>query len=185
MFNTLLDFKNYIPNCIICGKPLNLYINCVNYPQNTHDPSTLYLQMIYENNIFRPKKSNHNLIIDGYSNQILDGVGLLDQTQRGGGFVRKTCRTCYFHIYTRMIYDCSNMERILYFPALQSTSETMGFTLKGAKSISIYNSFGSDFTSSFISINDKRIKSPIFIDFSKINDLKQLNKKIKMILTFQ
>jgi len=43
----------------------------------------------------------------------------------------------------------------------------------------------SDFDKTNFYINDKMVNNNILLDFSKIKNLKQLNNKIKTILTFQ
>lgn len=97
--------------------------------------------------------------------------------------IKKCCPTCVFKFIS--FYQNGNVKKTKYFPEVWLRSEELSYTSKGSKRVSInkYHQSVEDSTKAYINYNGT-ILPPIPLEFDKLTDLDQINKKIKTIITF-
>jgi hypothetical protein len=189
IFKTLEELENYIPNCIICGKHLQLFIsgrlNAVSpaKPRWGSGQEQIRLPMVLKEGVFRSKHKNHSVSVEYSSNHIIDGQDIVNRLR----FVEaeKNCPTCHFKILAKAKDGQGHKENCL--PPLTISHEELHYTMKGGKPIRITKYYGTGDTlrgeSATIRIDNKFLP-PVPWDFDKFKDLAHLNKRIATIKMF-
>lgn len=190
-FPTLNDLNNYIPNCVICSKPMRFVLEGMISPIAPSKPrwgsgnERLRLKLELKEGVLRSKHKNHNVGVELATNQIVEGQGLIDRLVINGTQVHKLCPTCHFKINTR--YETGNVKKTNCFPALTLQSEELHYTLKGGKDVNISKYYAADpnakESAASIRLNGKYLP-PVPLDFNKLSDLEHLNKRLATIILF-
>lgn len=194
-FETFRETINYIPNCVMCGKDMQITIRGIKRAGDKPWRSqNLSLLMEIKNNLLAIKVHGRApahthvisaLAIDIDSNKILEGEEMIND-MTGWIHVNKTCRTCHFKI--SFMFNSVETRVKGYFPPVFLHNEIIQYTMSAKRDVKIHKTYGSDMTLSgektFISVNGKLIKEVPF-DFSKFQNLKQITRRIETIATFQ
>lgn len=189
-FQTLAELNSYIPECLICRKPMRISIDGMlssvasNKPRWNHGRETVHLKMELKEGVLRSKHKNHSVSIEIATNAIIDGQDMINRLTPGATYVRKMCPTCHFKIHTE--YDKVADKKENCFPALTIQSEELHYTLKGGKDLQItkyYNTGNLRGEAATIRMDNKFLP-PVPLDFDKFKDLAQLNKRLDMIKIF-
>jgi hypothetical protein len=188
-FTTLLDFHNYIPNCIICHKPTIISIDGALYAvgDNTRRSSSrarLCLNLHLKDDGFHSNKKA--VVFFDFSNKILEGIDLVHRFVPHKTYLKKTCNTCHFKIYTDTFIQSINTKDSL--PEARLACEEIHYTMKGGKSISVtkYHKIdkpGYSNESINIMLDNKPLPSSS-LEFDKFENIEQLSKRINMIKLF-
>lgn len=180
-FKNIKALCDYIPNCIICSKELHYQIKGM-LSAKLHDYRNgkyVSIKLSRQDNILKSKHKSYAVAIDIESNDIIDGVDIIQRIR--SGTLEKTCTTCHFKIETSFIEPIKNK-----FSATSLTKEDIHYTLKGGKDISIhkwYNNGSSSAWSSTITINNKSLPT-VTLELDKFSNLEHLNKRISTIILF-
>jgi len=200
IFNKLSELDNYIPNCLICKKPMQIILRGVISHSSHHRDYKSYqkLKLVFfktDDNCYYIKtkeKNTTNIKVQAVDNLVVEGsdlVAFLKDLK-----ISKGCPTCHFRIETALqpilmsgpkLNNKINVD--FYFPSLTLQREELHLTLRGGNSLMIdkiyYAAINEDSVRTMISLNHKYL-SDIPLELDKISDLDQLNKKIGMIKTF-
>jgi hypothetical protein len=190
-FDTIQQFREYVPSCIICGKDMQVSFDCTleNVPQRQQRYSSgkenIHIQFkIREDKLFSDHKS-YKMCIDPASNLILDGDDIANRIFSERTFVKKSCTTCHFKIQTECESKIIRKEKRV--PHLTLISEELHFTLRGARDLRIIKDYryppNQDEGLAHISLN-KRPLPFIPVDFNKFTGFEQLLKRIDTIILF-
>lgn len=190
-FKTPSDLLDYIPNCLVCGKTMNIVIDGMLAPVLPSKPrwgggkENIHLRMILKDGVLRSKHKNHSVSIDASTGLIIDGQDIINRLTTNWTYVHKMCATCHFKITT--IYKEGNTKKEKSFPPLTIQQEELHYTLKGGKDIRItkyYNQTGNlTGESATIRLNNKFLP-PMPLDLNKFQDLAHLNKRLATIILF-
>lgn len=190
-FKTLQELIDYIPKCVICQKDMKIaiegYLNPVGSkkPRWSSGTERVYFKLEYKDGILRSKHKSHSLAIEASTNKLIDGEDLVNRLMTQTINVKKCCPTCVFKSVS--VYQAGNTKKTNSFPPMTLRSEELNYTMKGGKRVNItkYYEFNKpdEEAKCFISYNGSSL-SPIALDFRKLTDLDQINKKIKTIVTF-
>lgn len=194
-FPTLNDLHNYVPNCVVCSKPMRFAIEGIvmpTGPTKRWGGGTETIRMKLDVNdgklhtiVHEKAKKNYNLIIDIFTNEIIEGRDIVEKIKPGNAWVRKLCPTCHFKINVN--WDASAPKKKHCFPALTLNSEELHYTLKGGKDVTIskhYRQGDPDNGKSATIQLSGRYLPPIPFDFNKFSDLEHLNKRLATIILF-
>lgn len=186
-FETIDKFINYIPNCIICGKKLTLYLNLFNESFFTRRQGYFhFIEMKHDDEFLISKNKLFNFSFDSKSNLIIDGINLFNESMKRNNQFLMKCKTCAF--YTKAMCRAGAIKKYLYIPKIELYQVNIQYMLPKHKSFLIKNYLSldsNDFNSSYITINEKSIGALPYIDLAKFSNIKQLNKRIKTLITFQ
>jgi len=194
-FKTLQDLLDYVPNCLICGKILQLSIEGHWGNSSIFDKTEFRaIQTSYKENLLYSKHKIYSFCLDPKNNEIISGKTFFKILSDRYISVYKKCHTCY------CILKCSLADKQYkihnFFSDLILDNEEIRYTMRNKKEISIYKNHGAMYYYSnpsvagnnkmSITLNGKRMHYPNeYIDFSKIKNLSDLNKKISTIMVFQ
>ncbi len=187
-FSTLNDLNNYVPNCVICSKPMHISITGIatgpaNKPRWGSGSESIRVKFELKEGILRSKNEKHKMSIEMATNAIIEGADLISRLLSAN--VTKGCPTCHFKINTGWGHHTEKKENC--FPALTIESEELHYTLKGGKDIQISKYYrASDperSQTATIRLNNKYLP-PIPFDFNKFSDLEHLNKRLDTIILF-
>lgn len=192
VFSNFKELIDYIPNCIICGKQLDLHLNgrieqksLITNKWNTINH--IHFRLKLKDGYLVGKHKEHSFTINTLDNHIISGKDTVSALLRAHPTVNKKCYTCHFVITTESPsitvanYMISNYKN---FPPLTLKSEEIYFTRKREKPVSINQIYFEDaITQTRIIVGHKPVRS-VYIDFNKIKDLNHLNSKLSTILTF-
>lgn len=186
MFQTLKDYVNYIPNCFICQKPLyiilegelktSLYSKCVLVPLKLSDGSDVLFS----------KNSKQPLIIGLENNLVIEDHGLFQDLSRRIRHltIRKQCNTCDLKIHGVF----GELKTVKNLPPIYLSDEWVNYTITGGKRIMVYKYHDRPESLSpevvVIKLDGKQVPMSIPFDFSKFNNLEQLNRRLKTIVVF-
>ena len=187
-FDTLKEYLDYIPNCIICEKPMTFYIlgNVRGYyAVNKNYYNKVSMKMIMVDNLLKSKNKDYSLIINPETNKITEGVELVNKLRVNILNCKKKCATCNFDVYSN--YKSGNIKNSESFPKINLQSIHVEYMMKNhitvylSKNRNCYNNI----YSVYCSIGGKSMyEFPNSFDFSHFTNLKQLNNRLKTILTF-
>lgn len=172
IFEKLIDFIEYIPKCIICGKSMHLIFSKYYYK------NVCLKSKLHDNGLLVCTNSNDNVIIDINSNLILDGSRFFNEKSNGISVTNK-CKTCRFKIITRFS-KINKLKYIHYIPKLKLFSESISYYNNNHKPNSVHINYINRVTF----INNKLYNKNIYNIFSKTNNLEQFRKKLSILLTF-
>lgn len=124
IFPTLSDVNNYVPNCLVCSKPMRFNLDGMlssvasNKPRwgGGHDPLRLKLEM--KDGILCSSHKNHIVQIEIIENKILEWHDLINRLSPGNVYMKKMCPTCHFKINTS--YGRGNLKKRKLFPSLDT-----------------------------------------------------------------
>lgn len=208
VFNTLSEYMDYVPNCVICGKSMELYIDgrltslTKKKPRYNHGRDHLYVRMQLEHTHLRSKHKQHEIVIDPTTNEVSIGADLINRLKDDRVCAFKRCATCHFKIdaafqkshgpivHSSSFYSYSDKIGLSWkdnhFPPLSLKEEELHYTLKGGVDIrisKIYNWPTTENASAQISLNHRNL--PLMpLDFDKFEGLEHLNKRIATIKLF-
>lgn len=188
-FKNLKSIIEYIPNCIICGKTNNIYIDNYTYKKS--------IKVKIEDNYLTSKKDG--LCIDILTNKYISQPKkfILDKEEKI--FLEKKCHTCRFTLTFNNAFLSENNDYVYkssldYFPELQLVEESIYYSNKPKIKLSTINNIIS-ITNSYNAYDDKIMTSlsyedkynllPHAFNFSKIRDFKHLKSKVNTFLTFK
>jgi|ERR1035437_4010135 hypothetical protein len=186
-FATLKELINYIPNCIICGKDMEIYFG--GYNNNL----SFLTKLTIDGDLIRPadnlipldrpryRAPKYVFAININNNEIVDGEDLLNKASTYNGRIDKKCKTCIMAIHTS--FTGPGIKRMKIIPEISGSLE-IEYTMSNTKKIRIRDHWNIPGCID-ITIGYKDLITKLPIDFSKIKTLKQLNKKISTIITFQ
>lgn len=192
-FKTLQEFINYVPQCLICKKHLQLsftgYLTSVKdkRPRWAGGREALTLKFENRDGVLYSKHKSHVLHIDVATNVVLMGHDLVDRFDTGNFYFNKNCPTCHLKISTT--WSAPQLKKEKRFPELTLASEELHFTMKGGKDLSVkkyYSVFAAEpdnENSAQLCLNHKYLP-PVPFDFNKFNSFEQLVKRINTIVLF-
>lgn len=190
IFKSLQELIDYVPNCIICGKEMEIHVDGQLVPSLPakqwygREPVHLSLQL-KEGKLRSKKHKKYTLIIDPTDNHIVDGQDFVNRLMVNWITVYKKCWTCRFRINTG--YNKGHIKKQEKFPYLTLSSEEISYFRRHGKSVGIHQTYYDDSAllgiRSYITVGGKPVKS-LYVDFNKFKDLDQLNKRLATILTF-
>jgi hypothetical protein len=185
-FNTFQELMDYVPNCIICGKQLELFLR----GKLRGDPidKQLNFHLKIKNGNIIGKNKNYSFTINPIDNQIIDGQEVVSNLLGNWFmFVSKKCSTCHCIINTQHCVNIKNYMISNYkkLPPLTLKNEEIFYTRKREKATSIYQRYNDNgvLIQSIISINYKKINIP-YINLNHFKTLDHLNERLSTILTF-
>lgn len=205
IFNSLSEYMDYVPNCVICGKYMELYIDgrlsslSKKKPRYNHGRDHLYVKMQLEYTHLRSKHKQHEIVIDPKTNEVTIGVELINRLKDDRIYAHKRCSTCHFKIEAAFQKPGEHQSSWLitsdkvglswkdnHFPPLSLKEEELHYTLKGGVDIrisKIYNWPTNENVGAIITLNHKNL--PLMpLDFDKFEGLEHLNKRISTIKLF-
>ena len=175
LFQTLNELINYIPNCLLCNKPMNITISGVLAPVLSLKPrwgsgrENITLKMTLKEGVLRSKHKNHSVAINPEINFIIDGQDLINRFYQEYMYVIKNCTTCHFKITTQHHKDHAKKENVL--SPLTLYTEEIRYTLKGGKNVEIYKYYFTGIEDrdkiANISLDGKYLSQSVPWDFSK------------------
>ena len=186
-FVHLQDLLDYIPNCIICGKPMQIKLN------NPYGKTIALVSrdgFVVSREFTKKPIEECSVVIDPLTNKIIKGATHIDNMLKHQLYVYKKCRTCRFII--SLLHEAGSTKYPKFFPSLPIVSEHIEYRRKKSKEIDIQKFY--TFKGSYLYqdrllfvIDGKQLTNIRFDDFhfNKIKNLKHLNRQIKTILTFQ
>jgi hypothetical protein len=187
-FKLLKELLDYIPNCILCHKPLRIVIEgrlsmvLPSKPRWGSGNEVVSLKLFPKDGILSSKHKNHSVAIELETNNIIDGQDLVNRMTPSQTYVKKNCPTCHFKIQTSYIKGDIKKENC--FPVLTMYSEELHYTRKGGKDVFINKYHQADGSKVSIRLDGKYLP-PVPLDFDKFIDLAHLNKRIDTIRLFQ
>lgn len=181
IFKSFQELIDYVPNCLICGKQLELHLN------GRVTTSKLHFRLKIKDNQIIGKNKNYLININPADNQIILGQEIVNELLHSYVTVIKKCYTCRCIITTT--YNGAALETYAKsyktFPHLTLYREEMYFTRANNKRVNIsqiyYNSGLSNINQ--ITVDNKPIK-PIYINFNQFKNLDHLNQRLSTMLTF-
>ena len=184
---SLKEISEYIPNCLICGKQIPIIIDgLLKNKKGLHSFDRVNIRTEIKNNIVISMNKNYPLSINLDTAEILEGKELVNILMSRWLYIKKHCKTCHFII--TMMYNSGNLKNVNNFPKYELYSEELAYTMPGGKRAYIHKRyFEKDSllaTYTQLYIDNKPILSCQF-DFSKFENLKQINKRVLTIRTFQ
>lgn len=191
-FQTLQEVVDYIPTCVICHKGMKLSIEGYVKPVSTSKPrwnsgsQLIYLKMEEKDGLLRGTHKNESVAIEPATNRLVEGEDLVNRLMLNTINVKKCCPTCVFKF--NFVYQAGNTKKTHKFPPIALQSEELNYTLRGGKRCHItrHYQFNQDEQEVKCNIRVNYIEvTPVNLDFSKLTDLDQINRKIKTVLTFQ
>lgn len=178
-FNFIKEFINYIPKCLLCEKDMTIYIS------GFVESKSLYIEIIFSEEMVVSKNKNYQLIINPNNNLIIVDNQLILKMSRII-HLDKSCKTCNFKIQSHSLFDPKREHG--HFPPMILSKENINYTRKRGKNIDItkYYSMYNDEADSktYILIDNKEIKY-FNLDLSKFKNLRHLNSRISTLITFQ
>jgi hypothetical protein len=189
-FKTLQELLDYIPQCIICQKPMRLIITGgipSRGAKNYWHQETINLKMELFEGKLRSKNKNWALIIDPWDNQVSTGLNIVNDLLSYAYSkldVYKKCWTCNFKI--NGLYQHNN-KKVTKFPEVNLHSEELHYTMNRDRTVRLFKHYAdTSFLGerTIINVNHRELKS-IPLNFEKIQNLDQLNHKLKTLMTFQ
>lgn len=189
-FKTFQELFDYVPNCIICGKIMEIHLDgrveqkslIVNKWDTTNQ---IHFHLKIKNDSLIGNNKKFSFTINPIDNTIINGQETIVNLMGNWVTVYKTCRTCRCNIITK--FTGNIIKKIKKFPPLTLMNEEIYFTRSQEKTVSINQSYYDDSTllgiRTSIVINNKQVKS-LYIDFNKYKDLKHLNERLSTILVF-
>ena len=170
-FNTVKDFLNHIPNCLICGKELTFHIS----GRSFNDTFRLKFSKL-KNKLNSSGKKYTPVSIDLDKNEFISGKELIAKSN--SILFHKECRTCACYISSNS--NCN-------VNSIQLEYCGLSWFEKNKKKIELSIDYATS-TWCGLKINHKHIFVPLEIfsnfDFSKFKNKKELYKRIKTIITF-
>lgn len=182
-FQALLD---YIPNCIICTKPMQMQMSgTLGHKANAHTRERYSMHLALKDGLLFSKHKSHKLVINPVDNSVVEGVDLAARIISEYTSVKKMCQTCHFKIET--FCSGSKVKKEKNFPILTLQTEELHFTMKGGKDVHVTkyypgNGGGQEYTAR-IMLNGKYLP-PVPFEFDKFNSFQALNKRINTIVVF-
>lgn len=185
-FLTLQALLEYIPNCIVCTKPMNLQMSgTLAYQSGSHNRERYSMTLALKDNLLVSKHKSHKLIINPIDNTVIESVDLAGRIISEYTSVKKMCPTCHFKIET--FYSGNKAKKEKTFPALMLQNEELHFIMKGGKDVRVtkyYSGNNNDREATArIQLNGKYLP-PMPFDFDKFNSFQALNKRINTIVVF-
>ena len=174
-FATFSDLLGYVPNCLICEKPLSLMI--VGHQANLH--KNLKLPLGNKDGMLYSLNRQYTLIIDPQTNEILnDFNNILTSVM-----IEKKCHTCHLKVITQS--SKSNRK----FGPCSLHREELSFTMPGGKKVDITKHYYPDSINGAVCrttiMYNHRYSVDLPFDFNQIKDLSHLRKRLGMLVTFQ
>jgi hypothetical protein len=189
-FQTLNEFRNYIPNCLICEKEMPLVIegHYVDKIKSSRSRNYTKFKFIVKSGILQSKHKEHSIKINPESNEMIEGVEIIEQITAHSMYVKRGCPTCDFKIiawnYFGTFFNGIVEKKKGYFPKILLQSESLNFTIKGGKSISIKREYGVGNSSTSILLDNKYLPNGVPFEFDKIRDFAHLSTRLATIKTF-
>lgn len=176
-FDTIKQFIDYIPHCIICRKDMqhNMMLHCATEQSSRVIGKTIIPVAVVDDYLVS-KKPKYNIKFDIFSNEIQGEEKVINFIRKID--ITKYCNTCDLKILS---WDV-NLHRKVLAP-IRIQQESLHYTLKGGRKLQIFKSYNSDRISLTIYLNNRRLPDLPF-DFDKFVDLDQLNKRINTLLLF-
>jgi len=180
-FDNLLSIDNYIPNCLVCQKPMMWSLVTA---QDDHS-KRMWLDTTYRlnrdgyilKNIKTKSLEADSIIVDIQNNEIKGPSNAL-QNITVLSFIKK-CSTCRFTItFSQNNYSKTKNSKL---PPIYLNIISLDYMMPQNKSISI--TIYSD-NSMFLAFNGKRIGTKYILKLEEIQNIRKLNRKIGALLTF-
>ncbi len=191
-FNTLKEFIDHVPNCLICGKQLNINIEGIipdfikSIKIDKMDENVLNKFVNFKtnikNNILYGKFRNLNIAINVDSNEIISGKNIINSIMINKIELIKKCRTCKFELYGE--YKQPHLKPHNHFPKIKFITEELMFMNNNKKIVRIECHFY-DVDRSYFYIDDNYISTMENFNFSMFKNFKHMKKRIAMLQTFQ
>lgn len=190
LLKTLKELTNYIPNCLVCGKEMGLFLEGKFAPVSLSKPrwdsgnQRIKIKLALIDNVLHAKHKSHNLSFDITNNDILEGQDMVNRLMVNTINVNKACVTCHFKINT--LYLGGNIKKETAFPTLTIQSEELNYMMKGGKSVRIVRNYFNDKEPAVHIWFDRKhfSEESIPLDFSKFRNLAHLNKRLATIKVF-
>jgi hypothetical protein len=191
-FDTLQQLIDYIPNCLICKKPLYITLNgrwSLSEEEKWNDSfHTNEISVFVKEGFLYPKNKKLNFKIDISNNMIIDNLSFFKKIHTLSFSAHKKCRTCAFCISFTTRNE-NHIAKVTRFPRLLLQYENIKYYTKNSKYVHIfkeYDTFGKYADNAIILINKKKQYFPAdYLKLDKIKDFSSLKNKLSTILTFQ
>lgn len=190
VFSSFKELMDYVPNCIICGKLLQIHLKGsirvikTNVGNENWTLEKIHFHLKMKDELLVGNYKKHSIAINPIDNKIVLGLGIIQHLLISWTWVSKKCSTCRCEVTSKFIGNNKDFDK---FPPLTLTNEELSFTRKREKAISIAQNYYADPPPSgvrtFILINNKPIK-PLYIDFNQFKNLDHLNKRLSTMLVF-
>ncbi len=190
VFSNLQELIDYVPNCIVCGKVMDIYLKgsikvAPILPFILWTLNSITFQLKMKDNLLVGRNKKNSIAINPIDNDIIAGEEFINHLASNWITVYKKCRTCRCEVIAKI--TGSIIKNLKKFPALTLTGEEICFTRKNEKSVRILQNYYEDSSSlgvkTYIRINNKDV-NPFYLDFNKFKNLKHLNERLSTILTF-
>jgi len=195
VFSNFQELMDYVPNCIICGKVMEIHLKGYIRAESLVTSKwwyqdTYHFRLKLKDESLTGKCKNRIIAINPIDNTIILGQDTVSQLLANWITVSKKCYTCRceitakYHGVNLKNYTVTNFKN---FPPLTLQNEEIYYTRKREKSVGINQVYNDDSSllgvSTSIIVGYKPTKS-LYIDFNRFKNLKQLNERISTILTF-
>jgi len=198
IFNSIKEFIEYIPNCLVCGKTMNLAVRGIRLNKNNNGYDQIHIKMAFDEGSIISTNKEHPLVITTDDNKLIVGEQLIREISNRVIGLDKSCRTCKFKIQTshdieEKFFRSNIMERFFrntttkspyktgIFPSVKLEQEELKYTKTHGKLVDIVRYRGEH---TVVNIDNKRVKS-FDLDISKFKDLDHLNNRLSVLMTFQ
>lgn len=192
-FESVRDFLNYVPRCLICNKNFTIYVNFkIRHDNDRSYEKDLVILMHVENNILCNYNKKYVIDLDsGITDE--SKINSTDQLIRWTR-IEKKCHQCIFKIVAdNNVIDVVINHNLVAKPGLFLAREEISYFIDNKTIyldqihpqispipiVFIYK------VSSILTCNNIVIARDFCIDFQKINNFEQLNNKILTMITFQ
>lgn len=190
VFSNLQELIDYVPNCIVCGKVMDIYLKgSIKVPPIlpfilwTLNNITFQLKM--KDNLLVGRNKKTSIAINPVNNNIIEGEEFINHLASNWITVYKKCRTCRCEVVAK--FTGSIIKNLKNFPPLTLAGEEICFTRKNEKPVRILQNYYEDPSKmgvqTYVMINNKPVNS-FYVDFNKFKNLKHLNERLSTILTF-
>lgn len=189
-FSSIKEFIDYIPNCILCKKEMQIAIHAIRKSEKNWNYDNIHIKTSVIDNMIISKNKDYKLEINMYDNTIVSGSEFISSIENNTIDVNKSCKTCNFKIkaiHNSKYTSRTKTNKIENFPSLVLAKEELYYTRNGGKNVVIVKYHPPSYDASanmWITINNKKIQS-FNLDLSKLKDLDHLNSKLSTLITFQ
>jgi hypothetical protein len=192
IFNSIKEFIEYIPNCLVCGKNMILVVRGIRSGKGDWGNDRIHIKMAFDEGSIISTNKEHPLVITTEDNKLIVGEQLIRAMSNRPIGLDKSCRTCKFKIQTAHEHVEGvagafefTINKSTYktgiFPSVKLEQEELKYTKAHGKLVDIVRYRGQH---TIVNVDYKRVNS-FDLDISKFKDLDHLNNRLSVLMTFQ
>ena len=184
ILSNLKELNEYIPNCVVCQKPLHLtYSWSFEYSGRRNLSSAG--RIIVDDNLWQFKGKQYSMMMDPVTNKFTTELELAKTVQYSNATIEKRCSTCDFKLDFRPEEKPEDSTQDLGPYSLFFGN--LNFTLTGNRriQISVHRNWEKEnqLYGRFC-VNQKYLKNIVLFDFAQMSSFDKLKNRIDTILMF-